>query len=130
MGHPFNGAGAYEGLLDTLEILLVSLALPCVDGHATGEHVSGGMIMCGEDVVGGPGYFGVQLYEGLDEHGGLDDHVEAAGDPGNLEGLGRAVLLPVVHQARHLVLGQGELLLAPVGQGDVGDLLGDLGHVE
>ena len=33
--------------------------------------------------------------------------------------LGRAVLLPEVHQAGHLVLGQRELLPAPVGQGDV-----------
>ena len=56
--------------------------------------------------------------------------MEAAGDPGALEGLGGAVLLSEVHQARHLVLGQGELLPAPVSQGDVGDLVGDLGHGE
>ena len=86
--------------------------------------------LCGEDVAGGPRDVGAQLEESLDEDGGLDGYVEAAGDPGALEGLGGAVLLPEVHQAGHLILGQGELLPAPVGQGDVGDLVGDLGHGE
>ena len=74
----------------------------------------------GEDVTGGPGDFCAQLDERLHEAGGLDGHVEAAGDPGALERLGGAVLLAQVHQTRHLVLGQGELLAAEVGQGDVG----------
>ena len=99
-------------------------------GGGWGGGGGGGGVLCGEDVGGGPGDLSAQFKEDRDEHGGLDDHVEAAGDPGNLEGFGRAVLLPVVHQARHLVLAQGELLLAPVGQGDVGNLVGDLGHVE
>ena len=76
--------------------------------------------LCGEDVAGGPGHVGAQLDKGLDEDGGLDCHVEAAGDPGALQGLGGPVLLPEVHQAGHLVLGQGQLLPAPVGQRDVG----------
>ena len=64
-------------------------------------------------------YIRPQLQEGLDEHRRLDGHVEAAGDTGSLERFGRPVLPPEVHQAGHLVLGDLELLTAPVGQGDV-----------
>ena len=46
--------------------------------------------------------------------------MEAAGNPCPLERLGGAVLLAQVHQPRHLVLGQGELLATEVGEGDVG----------
>ena len=76
--------------------------------------------LCGEDVAGGPGALGAQLQQSLDEDGRLHGHVEAAGDPGALQRLCRAVHLPQVHQARHLVLGDLQLLPAVVGQGDVG----------
>ena len=45
--------------------------------------------------------------EGLNELGGVDCHVEVAGNPGALQGLGGAILLPEVHRVGQ-VLGQGE----------------------
>ena len=53
--------GEDEGLLKSLDTLLVSLALPGVDGHVAGGHGGGGMVLCGEEVVEGPGDFGIQL---------------------------------------------------------------------
>lgn len=46
--------------------------------------------------------------------------MQAAGNAGALQHLGRAVLLAARHQAGHLVLGQDDLLAAPLGQRDVG----------
>lgn len=58
--------------------------------------------------------------EGLDEHRGLQGHVEAAGDPRSLQGLGRPVQLPHLHQARHLILGYVDGLAPPLCQANVG----------
>ena len=62
----------------------------------------------------------------LDEHGGLNGHVQAAGDARALERLLLAVLLAQRHEAGHLLLGDGDLLAAPVGEADVLDLVAEL----
>ena len=61
-----------------------------------------------------------QFQECLDQSCCLNGHVETAGDTRPLQRFGWPVLLPEIHQARHLVLCDLELLPAPVGQGDVG----------
>ena len=73
----------------------------------------------GEDVAGAPGDLGSQLEQSLDEDSGLDGHVETSGDPGALQGFLGSVDLTEVHQARHLILGDAQLLATPVSQGDV-----------
>ena len=77
------------------------------------------LVLGGEDVAGAPGDLGPQLQQRLDEHRGLDGHVKTARDPGAGQRLLGTVDLPEVHQTGHLVLGKGELLAAPVSQGDV-----------
>ena len=73
----------------------------------------------GEDVTGTPGDLGSQLEQSLDEDSGLDCHVKTSCNPGALQGFLWSVHSPEMHQTGHLILGQGELLTAPVGQGDV-----------
>ena len=111
--------GEDDGLLNAPDILLVSLALPGVDGDSAGGDGGGGVVLGGEDVAGAPGDLGPQLQQRLDEHRGLDGHVQTARDPGAGQRLLGTVDLPEVHQTGHLVLGKGELLAAPVSQGDV-----------
>ena len=50
----------------------------------------------------------------LDQHSGLDGHVQAAGDAGALQRLVVAELGAQGHQAGHLGLGDGDLLVAPM----------------
>ena len=65
----------------------------------------------------------------LDQHGGLDRHVQAADDARALERLRLAEFVAQRHQARHLGLGDRDLLPPPIGESDVGDLVvGELGH--
>ena len=78
------------------------------------------MILGGEDVAGGPGDLCAQLQKGLDEDGGLDGHVETSSDPGTLQGLGRSVLLPQVHETRHFIFSDLEFFATELGQVDVG----------
>ena len=114
-------AGEQNGLEGQFPILLQGLALP-------GEHRSsgrgdgrGGVVLGGEDVAGGPADVGAEGDQGLDEHRGLDGHVQRSGDAHALQGLGLRILLPDGDQARHLMLGNGDLLAAPLGQRDVTD---------
>ena len=80
------------------------------------------MVLGGEDVAGHPADVGAEGDQGLDQHGGLDGHVQRAGDARALERLHLGVLATQGHQAGHLVLGEGDLLAAELGQTQVGDL--------
>ena len=62
--------------------------------------------------------------ERLDEHRRLNRHVQAAHDAGAGERLLPFVALADRHQAGHLVLGQANLLAAPLGQVEVRHLVG------
>src|SRR5690606_2572304 len=104
-------------------VLLQGLALPGEDRGAGGGDRGGGVVLGGEDVARGPAHVGADVLEGLDQHRGLDGHVQRAGHAHALERLRGGVLAADRHQARHLVLGDVDLLAAPVGQGDVGDLV-------
>ena len=73
------------------------------------------------DVAARPANLGAQGLQRLDQHRRLDGHVQAAGDAGPLERLRRGVLAANRHQPGHLVLGNGDFLAAPVGQGDIRD---------
>lgn len=61
-----------ELLLKAPLVLLLGLALPCEDRDARGGNGSGGVVLGGEDVAGGPGNLSTEGSQGLDEDGGLD----------------------------------------------------------
>ena len=121
-----------QRLLDAPVELLVGHALPGVDREARLGDRGRGMVLGREDVAAAPGDLGAEFLEGLDQHGRLDRHMEAAGDAGSSERLRATVLLAEGHQARHLVLGEHDLLAAPVGKRKIGDFVRqtgfDVGH--
>lgn len=77
------------------------------------------MVLGRENVAGRPGNLSPEVDKSLDEHGSLDGHVQAASDPGTLERLGRTVLLAKVHEARHLILSDFNLLAPESSEADV-----------
>ena len=87
------------------------------------------MILRGEDVAARPAHVRAEVHEGLDEHGGLDGHVQRTGDPDALERLLLRILSSDGHEAGHLVLGDDDFLAAPLGEGDVADLVVVLGSL-
>lgn len=110
-------------LLDTPQVLLVGLTLPGENWNTSGGNGSSGVVLGGENVTGGPGNLGTKSSQSLDQDSGLDGHVQTTGDSGTLQWLGWTVLLSDVHQTRHLVLGQLDVLSAEGGEGDVGDFV-------
>ena len=124
---------ATQRLVRAPPVLLERLALPGVDGHAlrivdrsvlADDDSRGGVILCREDVARHPAHVGAELDERLDEHCGLHGHVQRAHDLRAGERLLALVLAAQRHQARHLVLGETDLLASEFGQGDIGDLEG------
>ena len=126
-----GGVRPGQGLLRAPPVLLEGLALPGEDRDARGGlrgavradgDGGGGVVLGGEDVAGGPADLGAERDQGLDQHGGLHGHVQGAGDACAGQRLRGGVLLADRHQAGHLVLGEGDLLAAEGGEGEVGDL--------
>ncbi len=122
---------AVQGLLGAPPILLERLALPRVDRHAlrvlggavrADDNGRRGVILGREDVAGHPANLGTQRDQSLDQHRRLDRHVQRAHDLRARQRLGVAVLAAGRHQARHLMLGQTDLVAAELGQGQIGDL--------
>jgi hypothetical protein len=102
-------------------VLFQGLALVGEDGDARGGDRGGGVVLGRVDVAGHPADVGAERGQRLDQHRRLDGHVERAGDAGALEGLPFSVLLAHGHEARHLGLGDRDLLAAPLGEADVLD---------
>ncbi len=126
-----------QRLLGAPPVLGERLALPGEHRHAGGllggagradRDRGGRVVLRREDVAARPAHGRAQLDERLDEHRGLHRHVQAPGDPGAREGLGRPVLGAHRHQAGHLVLGEGDLASAEVGEAEVGNLEVVRGH--
>ncbi len=127
------GGGVRPGqrLLRAPPVLLQRFALPGEDRDALGvlgrtvraDGDGGGrVVLGGEDVAGHPADLGAEGDQGLDQDGGLHGHVQRAHDPGAGQRLGLGELAADGHQAGHLVLGEGDLLAAELGQGEIGDL--------
>ncbi len=128
-----GAVGPLERLLGAPPVLLQRLTLPGVDRHAARfghgavrpHHDGRGRVVLGrEDVAADPAHVGAELGQGLDQHGGLHRHVERAHDLGALQRLLALVLLAERHQAGHLELGEADLVAAPLGERDVGHLVG------
>ena len=103
-------------LVDAPIVLFFGLPLPGVNGNARRGDSGGGVVLRREDVAARPSDLGAQLDEGLDEDGRLDGHVKATRDARASKRLLGAVLTAKRHQTRHFVLGDRDLLSAPVGQ--------------
>ena len=116
----------FEDLAGVVPVLLEAFALVGEDRNAGGGDGGGGVILGRVDVARGPADVGAERRQRLDQHGRLDRHVQRAGDAGALQGLALAVLLAGGHEPRHLGLGDGDLLAAPLGETDVlHDVIGD-----
>jgi len=113
--------GPGERLHGALPVFDERLALPGEDRDAGLGDGRRGVVLGGEDVARGPADVGAEVGERLDEDRRLDGHVQRAGDAHALEGLGLAILRAQGHEARHLVLGDLELLAAPFGETEVRD---------
>ena len=61
--------------------------------------------------------------EGLDQDRRLDGHVQASGDTGARQRLGGTEFVAQRHETRHLGLGDGDFLAAPLGEADIGHLV-------
>ncbi len=59
-------------LLQTPLVLFFCLAFPCEDRRPGCGDCGCGVVLCGEDVAGGPRHFGAEGCEGFDKDGGLD----------------------------------------------------------
>ena len=113
--------GPGEGVEGALPVLLEGLALPGEDGSGLIAGNGGsGVVLGGEDVARAPADVTAEGLESLDKDSGLDGHVQRSGDAGVLEVV-VVVLLAARHEARHLDLGNVNLLATEVGKGDVSD---------
>ena len=110
-----------ERAVDVVPVLLERLAL--VGEHRSAAHGDrrGRVVLRREHVAARPAHLGAERLQRLDQHRGLDRHVQRARDARALQRLLRTVLRAGRHQARHLELGELDLLAAVVGQADVLD---------
>ena len=112
-----------ERLVRAPPVLFERLALPGEHRNAGSGDRGGGVVLRGEDVAACPAHARAEIDQRLDQHGGLNRHVQRAGDADAGQRLLFGVLLADGHQAGHLVLGDGDLFAAPIGQRDVGDFV-------
>ena len=117
-----------NGLFHAPVALFHGLALPGVHRDALGSDVGGGVILCGENIAGGPAHFRAQLYQGFDQHGRLNGHVDAAQNLGAGQWLAGLVACAQGHQRGHFRLGENDFLATELGQGYIGDLVIVLAH--
>ena len=117
-------AGKRKGHGGTPPVFGQRLALPREDRNARGGNRGGRMVLRREDVARAPAHVGAQLHEGFDQHGRLDGHVQRTHHAYAFQRLLGAVFAAHGHQARHFMLGNFDLLAAPLGQRHVGDLVG------
>ena len=106
-----------ERLIGALPVLFQRLALPREHRNARRRNRRRRVVLRGEDVAARPAHFRAQAHQRLNQHRGLNGHVQRAGHAHAGQRLLRRVLVADRHQARHLLLGDGDLLAAPVGQG-------------
>jgi len=113
--------GPFEDAVRVVPVVDEALALDGEDWRA-GDRDGGRCVVLGRvDVARGPADVGTERLQGLDQHGRLDRHMKRTCDPGSLERLRGTIFRAHRHQAGHLGFGDGDLLAAPAGEGDIGD---------
>jgi hypothetical protein len=115
-----SAARMVERLICAPPIIFERLALPCEDRNAAGSDGRRRVVLRGEDVAARPANFRAQALQRLDQHRGLNGHVQRAGYAHAGQRLLGCVFVADRHQAGHLLLGDGDLFAAPVGQREVG----------
>ena len=127
--------GPLERLRGAPPVLLERLALPGehrdaarVLGRAAGlgaadDDRSCSVVLRREDVARDPAHVGAEQVERLDQHGGLHGHVQAAHDACTGQRGLPLVARAQCHEARHLLLGEADLVAAELGEPEVGDLV-------
>ena len=103
-------------------IFLKALAFEGEDRDAALGDRGCGMILGRVDVAGSPAHLGTERHQGFDEDCGLDRHMERARNARALQWLLAAQFFADRHQARHFHFGHLDLLAAPVGQTDIGNM--------
>ncbi len=114
--------GVADRLQRAVPVFLEGFTLPGKDGNAGGGDGGGSVVLGGEDVAACPADGGAEVDQGFNQNRGLNGHVQRTGDADSGERLFLGVLVADGHQARHLVLGDGNFFPAPVGQLHVGHL--------
>ena len=115
--------GMADGLVGAPPVFFQRLALPGEHRHAGGGNRGRGMVLGRENIAACPAHDRAEIHQRLDQHRGLDGHVQRPGDAHALQRLVAAYFLRIGHQAGHFILGDGDLLAAPIGQGHVGDFV-------
>ena len=105
-----------ERVIRAPPVLFERLALPREDRNADSGNRGCGVILRGEDVAACPAHFRAETHQRLDQHRGLNGHVQRAGDAHAGQRLCRRIFIANRHQARHLLLGDGDFFAAPIGQ--------------
>ena len=100
-------------------IFLEGLTLPCENRNARRRNRCRRMILRRENVAGNPAHFGTKVDQRFNENRRLNRHVQRAHNAHTLKRLFLAVLLARRHQARHLMLGNFNLLASEIGKTDV-----------
>lgn len=116
-------AESLECLVHAPFILFLRLSLPGEHRHASLGNSRSRIVLSGEDIAGRPAHFSAEGTEGLNQHSSLHSHVQAAGNLGTLQRLGRSVLAAKLHQAGHFVLAHLNSLTAPFSEADVLNLV-------
>ena len=113
----------FEDAVGVVPILFQCFALEGEDGDAGGGDRGGGVVLRRVDIARGPADIGAERGKRFDQNGRLDGHVQGARDARALERLLRGVFGPHRHEPRHLRLGDGDFLAAPIGEPDILDVV-------
>ena len=119
-----------QSLVRAPPVFFQRLALPGEHRHSSRRNRRSRMVLRGENVATRPANFRAQAHQRLDQHRRLNRHVQRARHTHSGQRLPCRVLVPDRHQARHLLLGDGDLLAAPVGQRHVGHFVLQIGHFQ
>jgi len=123
VGIPVLSIGFAAGLFQAPFVFFFGFALPGKCRGAGSGDGCGSVILGGEDVARHPAHFRAQRFQRFDQHGGLDGHVQGTSDARAFQRLLVFVFFADGDQAGHFGVGKIDILVAPLGEADVGNLI-------
>jgi len=111
----------FEDAVRVFPVFVQRLALDGEHGRADGRDGGSSMVLRRIDIARGPAHLRAQRFQRADQHGSLDGHVQRTGNARALQRLAGGIFLADGHQARHFGFRDADFLLAPGGQGQVGN---------